>query len=143
MTIDLAIADKVKQLRREGLRPSERVARTITNAGPAAIGPLLALATEVELLHEDEPECYAPIHALRLLGELLTTQMIAPLLAKIPVDLFYPDEELPLLWAREVPQIIGRMGATAVEPLWTIADDESASEQMRGAALVTLAYAAT
>src|SRR5262245_43884910 len=143
MTIDLAIADKVKQLRREGLRPSERLARTITNAGPAAIGPLLALATEVELLHEDEPECFAPIHALRLLGELRPIEVIQPLLRELPVELDYEGEELPEMWADEVPQIIARMGGPAVEPLWRIADDESWNIAARSMALIALTYAAS
>ena len=68
MILDLAVSDKVKQLRTEGLRPSEGVVRAIAKAGPAALGPLLALATDVNLLHADEPDRYAPIHALRLLG---------------------------------------------------------------------------
>ncbi len=69
MILDLTIADKIKQLHREGLRPSERLVNTITRAGAAAFTPLLELAIDVELLHEEAPECYAPIHALRLLGE--------------------------------------------------------------------------
>src|SRR5262245_43883941 len=141
MTIDLAIADKVKQLRREGLRPSERLARTITSAGPAAIGPLLALATEVELLHEDEPECFAPIHALRLLGELRPVEVIQPLLREYPIELDYEDEELPSIWVDEAPQIVARIGAPAVEPLWRIADDESWTIPARSAALIALTYA--
>src|SRR5262249_36945160 len=111
------------------------------NAGPAAIGPLLALATEVELLREDEPECFAPIHALRLLGELRPVEMIQPLLREYPIELDYEDEELPEMWVDEAPQIIGRMGGPAVEPLWQIADDESWSIAARSAALIALTYA--
>ncbi len=79
MILDLTIADKIKQLHREGLRPSERLVNTITRAGAAAFTPLLELAIDVELLHEEAPECYAPIHALRLLGEVGSVEMIEPL----------------------------------------------------------------
>src|SRR5512138_260332 len=98
MLLELGVADKVKQLQREGLRPNEKLAATITHAGTAAQPQLLELATDVEQLHEDEPECYAPIHALRLLGEVGTTEMIEPLLRQIPVELDYEDERLPQAW---------------------------------------------
>lgn len=141
MPIDLAIADEVKQLRRVGIRPSERLAQHILAAGTAAVAPLLDLALQTDLLHEDEPLCFAPLHALRLLGELRTPAMIAPLLGAFPLDLAYPDEDLPETWATEVTQLIGRLGAAAVEPLWAIADDETWELTGRGAALVALAYA--
>src|SRR6266540_1796188 len=124
MILDLTIADKIKQLHREGLRPSERLVNTITRAGAAAFTPLLELAIDVERLHEDEPECYAPIHALRLLGEVGSVEMIEPLLRELPVEMDYEDEELPEMWAEETPQIIGRLGEAAVAPLWRIADDD-------------------
>jgi hypothetical protein len=141
MTIDLGVADKVKQLRREGLRPSESLVRTITKAGQAAVGPLLELATEVDLLHEDEPQCFAPVHALRLLGELRPVEVIQPLLREFPIELDYAEEELPQMWADEVPQIIGHIGAAAIEPLWRIADDDSWHIAARSGALMALAYA--
>jgi hypothetical protein len=141
MLIELGIADKVKQLRREGLRPAEPLVRTITKAGSAAVAPLLALAVEVDLLHDDEPDCYAPLHALRLLGELNTTEIIEPLLREFPVRLDYEDEELPQMWVDEVPQIIAHLGAPALEPLWRIADDPSWNSAARSAALTALGYA--
>lgn len=140
MILDLTIADKVKQLRREGIRPSEQVVRSITKAGEAASGPLLALAIDVDLLHEEEPECYAPIHALRLLGEVGSPEIVEPLLRELPVELDYEDEELPQMWADEVPQIIGHLGAATAEPLWRIADDEGWNMAARSAALVALTY---
>src|SRR4051794_21024101 len=125
MLLELGINDKVKQLRREGLRPSEQLVRTITKAGTVAIEPLLALATETDLLHEDAPECFAPIHALRLLGEIGSATIIEPLLRTFPIQLDYEEEELPLSWVKEVAQIIGHLGAAAAEPLWQIIDDDS------------------
>ena len=140
MTIDLTIGEDVKQLRRAGLRPSERQARDILRAGAAAFRPLLALATDTELLHEEAPECYGPIHALRLLGEMPSVDMIEPLLSPLPITRNYADEQLPQLWLSELPQIIGRIGAAAIEPLWAIADDEAWGIPARTAALVTLGY---
>ena len=140
MPIDLAVGDLVKQLRRAGTRPSERLAQNILRAGPAAVGPLLALAIDTDLLEEEAPECYAPLHALRLLGELRPLEMIQPLLREFPLDSPFPDDELIRLWQIEVPQMIGRIGAAAVEPLWAIADDESWSIEARGVALEALSY---
>ena len=142
MPVDLGIADQVRQLRRVGIRPSERLVQNILSGGAAAARPLLDLAVETDLLYEDEPQCFAPLHALRLLGELRPTDIIAPLLGEIPLDLDYDDDDdPPQLWENEVPQIIGRLGAAAVEPLWAIADDDAWESEARGAALIALAYA--
>lgn len=141
MTLDLAVADKIKQLRRAGLRPAERLAQQIIQAGAAAVSPLIALATETDLLHDDEPECYAPIHALRLLGELRAAEMIQPLLREFPLELYYQDEQLPRTWASEAPQMIARIGAPAADALWAIADDPDWHADGRGTALSALVSA--
>jgi len=140
MLLELGVAEKVKQLRREGLRPSEPLARSIIRAGDAAVGPLLALATDTNLLHADEPECFAPLHALRIVGELGSLEIIEPLLRQFPVSLDYEDEDLPQTWISEAAQIIGHLGAPAVEPLWRIADDESWNMAARSGALTALGY---
>jgi hypothetical protein len=140
MLLELGVAEKVKQLRREGLRPAEPLARSIIRAGAAAVGPLLALATDTDLLHEQAPDCFAPLHALRLLGELDSTEIIEPLLRQFPVSLDYDDEELPETWISEAAQIIGHLGAPAVEPLWQIVDDESWNIAGRSGALTALGY---
>ena len=140
MLVELGVVEKVKQLRREGLRPSEQLVRSITRAEGAALGPLLALAIDVELLHEEPPDCFAPIHALRLLGELGSTEIIEPLLRQFPVSLDYEDEELPQMWVREVDQIIGHLGAPAIEPLWQIVDDPGWNIAGRSGALNALGY---
>jgi hypothetical protein len=140
MLLELGVAEKVKQLRREGLRPSEPLARAITRAEHAALAPLLALATDTDLLHEEPPECFAPLHALRLLGELGSVEIIEPLLRQFPISLDYDEEELPQLWVQEAAQIIGHLGAPAIEPLWQIADDESWNIAARSGALTALGY---
>jgi hypothetical protein len=142
MVLEFGVGEKIKQLRREGLRPSEQLVRSITKAEHAAVGPLLALATEVELLHQPAPERFAPLHALRLLGELGSIEIIEPLLRQFPVALEDDEEELPQTWVSEVAQIIGHLGAPAVEPLWRIVDnaDESWNMAARSGALTALGY---
>lgn len=141
MTIDFAVGDRVRQLRKAGVRPPARLIETIQKAGVGAVEQLLALAAEVELLHGDEPDCYGPIHALRLLGDLSSVDIITPLMEQLPVGLEYQDEELPKIWATDVPQIIGRIGAPAIEPLWTIVNDDTKPPARRGAALITIVHA--
>ncbi len=138
MTLDLAVADKIKHLRRAGLRPAERLVHQILQAGVAAVSPLIALATEIELLHDDEPECFAPIHALRLLGELRAAEMIEPLLREFPLELYYQDEQLPRTWSNEATQMIAQIGAPVADALWTIGDNSDWSVDGRGAALSAL-----
>src|SRR5260221_4325207 len=140
MLLELGVAEKVKQLRREGLRLSEHLARSITRAEHAAVGPLLVLATDTDLLHEGAPECFGPIHALRLLGELGSVEIIEPVLRQFPVSLDYEEEELPQLWVQEAAQIIGHLGAPAIEPLWQIVDDEGWNIAARSGALSALGY---
>lgn len=140
MIVDLTINEKVKQLRREGIRPAEHLVRSIVRAGEAAVGPLLALATDIGLMHEDDPECFAPLHALRLLGEVGSVAIIEPLLRELPVELEYDGEELPKLWAEETAQIIGHLGSVAIEPLWRLADDEAWNIPARSAAALALGY---
>lgn len=142
MTIDLTIVEDVKQLRRAGPRPVERLVRDILRAGDATYRPLLELASDVEQLHADAPACYGPIHGLRLLGEMPRVEMIAPLLGLLPITRAYVDERLPEIWLMDMPQILVRVGAAAVAPLWAIADDEEQGTPTRTAALVALGYAA-
>jgi len=141
MNIDLAAGEYVKQLRRAGPQPNDHLTRHILQAGAAALGPLLDMALDTDLLHEDAPECLAPIHALRLLGELRSTEIIVPLLEVFPIEQDYYGEELPLMWADEAAQMIGRVGAAAVEPLWQIADDQRWNSVGRGVALLAMTYA--
>jgi hypothetical protein len=139
MTIDFASLDYVKQLRRAGLRPAEKLVQSILRAGEAAVEPLLGLARETELLSEDPPECYGPVHALRLLGELRPLAAIEPLVRAFSLDAYEPPVARRM-WEGELPQILGRFGAPAVEPLWALADDSSLPMDQRSAALTALAF---
>jgi hypothetical protein len=142
MPTEVSTADLVRQLRRVGLRPSERLAAHIFEQGDAAVEPLLELACDTALLHDDEPACYGPVHALRLLGELRPLPIIVPLLEHLPVSQRSPDDRAPLIWVNEVPQIIGRLGAEAVEPLRSVYADQARPQPQRAAAVQSLAYAA-
>ena len=140
MTIDFTVGDDVRQLRKAGQRPAERLVSHILRSGPAARSLLIELATSVDLLHEDEPDCYAPLHALRLLGELPALELIEPLLGVVPLALYYDGENLPQMWGQEMPQVLARIGAPAVEPLWSAADDAGRNLSQRAMALVALGY---
>lgn len=140
MPLDLATRDYVKQLLRAGLRPSERLASNILHGGEAAISPLIDLAVDVGLLDEDPPDMYAPLHALRLLGELRSPRMIEPLLNQLPLEASTESDALDL-WMQEAPQILGRLGGAAVAQLWEYADDAGHDTGGRGMALLALAYA--
>ncbi|HEU4324666.1 MAG TPA: hypothetical protein VFS21_16095 [Roseiflexaceae bacterium] len=143
MTIDFAFTESVRQLRKAGLRPSEKLVGSIFKAGAAARPALLELATDVNLLHEEPPVCYAPIHALRLLGELPGVEMIDPLIREIPIELAYEDEKLPQMWGEEMPQMIARIGVEAAAPLWALVDDSERSVAHRTIGLIALGYLAT
>lgn len=140
MVLELGVADKVKQLRREGLRPAEKLVAQILRADDAAFRPLLDLATDTALLHEDAPDCYAPLHALRLLSELGSLDIIEPVLRCYPLELEYEDERLPQVWAEEAPQLIGHLGEPAIAPLWVITDDTAWAPAARSSALRALTY---
>lgn len=144
MPIETPAGELVRQLSRVGLRPDERLVRQILAQGAAARVALLSLATDIPALHEPMPTCLGPLHALRLLGELPDVSIIRPLLAALPIPIEDPEYDIPAsLYAQEILQIIGRVGAAALPELWAIADDASVADQSRGAAANALAYVAT
>ncbi|MCS6841359.1 MAG: hypothetical protein NZ699_07960 [Roseiflexus sp.] len=139
MTLGLSASEYVQHLRRAGLRPSERLVNNILRCGDAAVDPLIETATSVSLLYEEAPVTYAPIHALRLLGELRPLRMVEPLLKSVDAA---PRDMSPArkLWQYEVPQMIGRIGAAAVETLWACVGDPAYTSFERDGALLALAY---
>jgi len=128
----------VRELRTAGPRPSDQLLQRILKTGDAAFAPLLELATSLELFDEDEPTLFAPLHALRLLGEMPKAKMISPLLSQFPVKAYADWNDLSLTWSHEVPTIIGRLGAAAVEPLWQVFDDQTGTNESRGVAMIAL-----
>lgn len=150
MPIETPIDLLMRQLSEAGLRPKEHLVKQILAHGEAAVPALAQLATAFGDLHDDEePLCYGPIHALRLLGELGSPAAVAPLLQALPVPVYEPDEEsgyvdVPgTLWGSEVLQSVARCGEEIGPFLWAWADDEQNSLVSRGAALQGLAYVAT
>lgn len=141
MTLSLSASEYVRHLRRAGLRPTERLVNNILRCGDAVVDPLIDMATSVSLFSEEPPVIYAPIHALRLLGELRPLRMIEPLLKSVDaaLDSMTPAREL---WQYEVPQMIGRIGAAAAEALWAFADNPAYTQFERDGALLALAYIA-
>lgn len=143
MPIDTPAADLVRQLSRVGLRPDERLARRIVEQGAEGRAALLELATDIAAIHGELPGSLGPLHALRLLGELPDPAMIAPLLNGLPVPIISEQDVPARLYATEIMQIIGRVGAPAVPVLWAYADDEANKPSSRAAAVGGLAFVAT
>lgn len=141
MPFDTPIHDLVRQLRRAGLRPPERLVERILSAGQGARGALLELALDHAALLEDEPVCWGPIHALRLLGELRDPTLVEPLLSQFPVPIEYDQQPAPVMWTTDASQILGRIGAPAVDMLWAWFDDAEHNLASRSAAADALAYA--
>lgn len=141
--LDFATGDLIRQLRQAGLRPSEALTRNILKHDDLMFAPLLELATELDLFDGDEPQIFAPLHALRFLGEMPRVEMIEPLMKQYPVSVYGDWDELPRLWATEAPQIIGRLGAEAIAPLWAIVDTADWSGEARTMATVGIANAVT
>lgn len=146
--IDIEARNLVKQLERIGIRPPEKLVQRILAAGEPAIEPLLELATNMDAIYDAPPTCYGPIHALRLLGEIKDPSYIENLLLVYPQEeesdadgLDEPLSTMPNLWDRELPQIIGSMGAAGVDQLWEYADDSGNQYEQRSAAMTSLAYA--
>ncbi|ABU58642.1 hypothetical protein [Roseiflexus castenholzii] len=140
MTLHLSAGEYVQRLRRIGLRPGERLVNNILHCGDAAVEPLIELATRVLLLYEEPPVAYAPIHALRLLGELRPLRMVEPLLKSVDAE-FKSRGSAREIWQYEVPQMIGRIGAAVVAPLWSYIEDPACTPVERDGALLALAYA--
>lgn len=112
MDHDSADLDILRQrLRRAGFEAPPELKDQILAHGRAAIPALIELATD-DYLHSDrahEPDVWAPMHAIRLLGELEAVEAIDSLIPLLQLD----DD-----WLNEyLPQALGRMGRPAVEPL--------------------------
>lgn len=142
MPVDTPVADLVRQLSRVGLRPDPRLTDQIVSRGAEARAALLGLATSIDALHSELPMALGPLHALRLLGEVPDVSMIDPLLNALPIPVLGEEDVPARLYAAEVLQIIGRVGAPAVEALWAIADDAGQGETQRSAAVQALSYVA-
>lgn len=140
MPFDTPASELVRQLRRVGIRPPERIIDRILEYGAVARIPLVELATSVDVLQEPEPDCWGPVHALRLLGDLPDTTIIASLLSVVPITIYDKHDTPSNLWATEVLQIIGRCGAPAYPLLWEWVNNVEHNEASRGAAFHALTH---
>jgi hypothetical protein len=144
MTIDFDTIDYMAQLRRSGLRPSEKLVQRILGLGAAAVAPLLELATDRAALYNAPPTGWAGVHALRLLGEVGSASIVEPLLRAGTMNSGETEEgSAPELWDSELPQILARLGAAIIPQLWAFADDDTNLLDGRSTALITLSYITT
>ena len=128
MSMTVEINEYVRQLRTVGAELPFPLAHRIIEAGELALGPLVALAIDTELIIGPIPLCYAPLHALRLLGEIANPAMIDPLIhAPIPASPDRISEQRTTIWDGEVPQMLARCGADALEPLLALLDNDHTS----------------
>ncbi|HEY0605846.1 MAG TPA: hypothetical protein VGD58_23185 [Herpetosiphonaceae bacterium] len=142
MQHNLSTTDLVQQLRKAGLKPSDRMIAAILERGDEAIEPLLALALDTGSLFEAEPASLAPVHALRLLGEFQAGEAAETILRRLPLTVEDQQTQGAFLWAQEAPQIVARFGAAAMPALLRIADDMDAPPRQRGAGYAALSYMA-
>lgn len=141
MTIDFDLVEYIRQIRTIGAELPIPLAQHIVNSGEAAVAPLLAIAIDTELLAGAAPLCYAPLHALRLLGELRDVSYIAPIInAGIPTAPDKISEQRGVIWDGEVPQVIARCGADALAHTLVLLDDEHTSNVGHHRAAIALAY---
>lgn len=140
---DIATGDLVRNLRRVGLRPSDRTIEAILERGSDAVAPLVELALATETLMDEEPSSLGPIHALRLLGTLKPVEATAPLLRKLPLPVEDQPTQAAFLWSQEAPQIVANFGAEALQAVLEIVRDMAAPALQRGSAAATLGFLAT
>ncbi len=142
MSTDTPAAKLVHQLENAGMRPPRSVVQRLLSHGDDAREPLIELATSTHRLHEPEPVCWGPLHALRLLGEIPDLSMLPPLLGALPVEIRDEHDQATELWAAEVLDIASECGPDAIPLLWEWVSDQSHSTFSRGSALHTLVYIA-
>jgi hypothetical protein len=102
---------------------------------PGHVPELILMACDPGLndADEDDPQAYAPLHAWRALGQLAAPEAAAPLvnlLVHLPDDDDFANEELP--------EVLGMIGAAAVEPLAAVLANASHEERSRTSAVNAL-----
>ena len=82
------VHEVLAQLRKAGEHPDLALLDRVKALGPAAVSPLIEMATD-ESLHGAEtesPEMWAPLHALEILGALEAAEAVEPLLPLLASD---------------------------------------------------------
>ena len=133
MSDDPSLSLLLDELRQAGEKPDRELLERVRAHGRAAVRPLIELATDEELLDADSesPEVWAPIHAIRLLGELKAPEAIGPLL---PLFDLVDDDYL----AEALPEAFGAIGTPAVAPLRTLLFDRERDVYARARAALGL-----
>lgn len=102
--------------------------------GPGHVPELIRMACDPALNHadEDDPHAYAPLHAWRALGQLAAPEAAAPL-----VDLLVqlPDDDFA---NEELPEVLGMIGAPALEPAAAALANPAVEERSRTSAACAL-----
>jgi tetratricopeptide (TPR) repeat protein len=127
-----SVNEALAQLRQAGQHPDPALLERVKALGPAAVGPLIEMATD-ESLHGAEtesPEVWAPLHAIEILGELAAAEAVEPLLSLLASE----DEWLDQL----LPECLGRIGAPALPPLHAYLFDRSHDVWARSRAAAAL-----
>ncbi len=141
MNASVEVREYIRQLRTIGAELPIPLAQRIIAAGESALGDLVAMAIDTTALSGPTPLCYAPLHALRLLGEIGSIDMIAPLShAPIPATPDRISEQRAAIWDGEVPQMIAKVGPSAHETLVALLDDEHTSNIGHHRVAIALAY---
>src|SRR5436190_15190584 len=113
------VNEVLAELRQAGQDPDQALLDRVKALGPAAVRPLIEMATD-ESLHTAEtesPEVWAPFHAIQLLGGLEATEAVEPLLPLLAWD----DQGLD----QPLPECLGRIGRPALPPLRAYLFDRS------------------
>jgi len=105
------VNELMAELRRAGKEPDRELLDRVKACGEGVAPRLIAMAID-ESLHfadQDSPEVWAPLHAVKLLGELGAAEAIEPLL-----PLFAWDDD----WlGQALPECFGLIGVPALSPL--------------------------
>ncbi|TAK34359.1 MAG: DUF1186 domain-containing protein [Chloroflexota bacterium] len=116
------------KLRRAGQNPPQSLLDRVKAHGQQAVRPLIEMAVDEKLYYaeQDSPEVWAPLHAIRMLGELGAAEAVEPLL-----PLFEWDDD----WlATALPDAFGGIGEPAVAPLCSLLFDRTKDVWARGRA---------
>lgn len=95
--------------------------------GQEHVPRLILMACDPGLNHadQDDPHAYAPMHAWRALGQLAPPEAAAPLvnlLVQLPDDDFANED---------LPEVLGMIGAAAVEPVAAVLANSAVRERTR------------
>lgn len=127
----------LSELRGAGENPQQSLMDRARSMGEAIVQPLIEMALDEHLHHSpaDSPVVWAPLHALRILGELGSPEAIVPLLALFDVEI---DDSL----GRLLPEVFGGFGEPAVIPLRALLFDRNRGVIARSHAATSLAQLA-